>query len=138
MIEPIEQVNRRIADAAFEKLLKILREQRPETDLSLLETAYAFAVEKHQDQFRQSGEPYIMHPIAVAEILMGLEMDIPTLCASLLHDVVEDTAVTQEEMVKRFGSEVAALVDGVTKLKLVVQDPFSRHTSQEVPETSQE
>ncbi len=78
--------------------------------------AYHFAVEAHKGQTRKSGEPYICHPLAVAEILADLQMDCSTIVAALLHDVVEDTPVTLEELEERFGSDVSHLVDGVTKL----------------------
>lgn len=78
--------------------------------------AYHFAAEAHKGQTRKSGEPYICHPLAVAEILADLQMDCSTIVAALLHDVVEDTPVTLEELEERFGSDVSHLVDGVTKL----------------------
>jgi GTP pyrophosphokinase len=81
-----------------------------------IEDAYRFAAVAHQDQMRKSGEPYIMHPVAVAEILSELQMDEITIIAALLHDVVEDTPVSLQEIKERFGEEVAYLVDGVTKL----------------------
>src|SRR5215470_13280164 len=112
------------ADAAFSALLDKVREGQPNADLDLLRRAYEFACEKHAGQVRRSGDAYITHPVAVAQILADLEMDVPTLGAALLHDVVEDTTVTQDEMVQRFGPEVAGLVDGVTKLDLVTSDLF--------------
>lgn len=126
-------------DAAFEQLLEAVTKYRPDADLNPLRAAYAFACEKHAGQTRKSGEPYITHPVAVAQILAGLEMDVPTLCAALLHDVVEDTSVTPEEMVERFGAEIGGLVDGVTKLKLVVGDAFTTHSPPEsAPQTPQD
>lgn len=88
----------------------------PDADLQLLKRAFAFASEAHAGQKRNSGEPYITHPVAIATILADLEMDMDTLVAGLLHDTVEDTGVTLEDIEKRFGREVAQLVDGVTKL----------------------
>ncbi|TYO95102.1 RelA/SpoT family protein [Desulfallas thermosapovorans] len=88
----------------------------PDADLQLLKRAFAFASEAHAGQKRISGEPYVTHPVAIAAILADLEMDMDTLVAGLLHDTVEDTGVTLEEIEKRFGREVAQLVDGVTKL----------------------
>lgn len=88
-----------------------------ETDQDLLKRAYAYAELHHRGQKRSSGEDYIIHPVAVAEILAGLQLDSMTLAAALLHDVVEDTKVTDEELAKQFGGEIAHLVDGVTKLK---------------------
>ena len=112
------------ADSAFEQIEKAVKRYNPESDLRLLRRAYEFACENHAGQERATGEPYITHPVAVAEILAGLEMDVPTLAAGLLHDLVEDTTVTQEEMVERFGQEVSDIVDGVTKLSLVSADLF--------------
>jgi len=128
-----------VTDAAFEQLLESVTKYRPDADLDLMRRAYAFACEKHAGQTRKSGEPYITHPLAVAQILAGLEMDVPTICAGLLHDVVEDTSVLPEEMTEKFGAEVAGLVDGVTKLKLVVEDAFMAHSPPDTaPRTPQE
>jgi len=88
----------------------------PEKDVELLQRAYALAREAHEGQVRKSGAPYIIHPIAVAEILLDMQMDAVTVAAAFLHDVVEDTPITLEELRKQFGDEVAKLVDGVTKL----------------------
>ncbi|NLM46439.1 MAG: bifunctional (p)ppGpp synthetase/guanosine-3',5'-bis(diphosphate) 3'-pyrophosphohydrolase [Firmicutes bacterium] len=87
-----------------------------EPDLALLERAYRFAVNAHQGQKRFSGELYITHPLGVAQILAELELDLDTIIAGLLHDVVEDTEVTLEQIEKEFGPDIAMLVDGVTKL----------------------
>ena len=88
--------------------------------LAKIEEAYRFAAEYHRDQRRRSGEPYINHPVEVAIILAGdLHMDEDTICAALLHDTVEDTDATMDELVSRFGQTVADLVDGVTKLTQV-------------------
>jgi GTP diphosphokinase / guanosine-3',5'-bis(diphosphate) 3'-diphosphatase len=94
---------------------------KPE-DLELIRRAYKYADEAHRGQLRRSGEPYITHPLAVATILAELRLDAVTLAAALLHDVVEDTKVTDDELVRQFGTEVAALVDGVTKLKRIKFD----------------
>lgn len=97
---------------------KILTDDK-QYDLSKIITAYEFAAKAHDGQFRSSGQPYIIHPLAVAYILLELGMDTDTICAAMLHDVVEDTPVTLEEVKKRFGQDVAMLVDGVTKLNQV-------------------
>ncbi|MBX5436495.1 MAG: bifunctional (p)ppGpp synthetase/guanosine-3',5'-bis(diphosphate) 3'-pyrophosphohydrolase [Alicyclobacillaceae bacterium] len=97
---------------------KVSRYAKPE-EVERIRRAYRFAEEAHRGQLRKSGEPYITHPLAVADILADLQLDPTTLTAALLHDVVEDTRVTDEELVRQFGAEVAALVDGVTKLKRI-------------------
>lgn len=103
-------------DELFEELKQYILRYHPSTDLSQVEKAYNVAKEAHKDQKRKSGEPYIIHPLCVAIMLAQLELDKETIIAGLLHDVVEDTAVTGEELEREFGSEVALLVDGVTKL----------------------
>ena len=85
-------------------------------DMERIEAAYRLAEEKHSGQFRQSGEPYIVHPLAVATIVAELGMDTESVMAALLHDVVEDTDVTLEQIEKLFGKEIASLVDWLTKL----------------------
>ncbi|MGC8668543.1 MAG: RelA/SpoT family protein [Chthonomonadales bacterium] len=105
------------ADEQFEAVCRQVTAYNPAADLALLRRAYTFACEKHAGQYRLSGDPYITHPLAVMEILASLEMDTPTLAAGLLHDVVEDTQLTVEDLTRLFGSEIAALVDGVTKLR---------------------
>ena len=94
---------------------KILDDDK-QYDLSKIITAYEFAEKAHEGQFRSSGAPYITHPLAVSFILLELGMDTDTICSAMLHDVVEDTDTTLEEIKKRFGQDVAMLVDGVTKL----------------------
>lgn len=100
----------------YDMLIARIRKYHPSTDVSLIEKAYKLAVEAHGDQRRKSGEPYIIHPLWVAIILADLEMDKETIAAGMLHDVVEDTKFTEEDIRKEFGAEVALLVDGVTKL----------------------
>ncbi len=99
-----------------EELLKSIKKYRPNTDLTMVEKAYQTAAKAHEGQFRKSGEPYIIHPICVAIILAELELDKETIIAGLLHDVVEDTMMTTEDVAREFGDEIALLVDGVTKL----------------------
>lgn len=103
-------------DVLYQKLIDTIRSYHPSTDLSMIEKAYHLADKAHQGQLRKSGEPYIIHPICVAIILAELELDKETIIAGILHDVVEDTAYTLEEITELFGNEVALLVDGVTKL----------------------
>ncbi len=100
----------------FEDLLKVLRESNRPYDFDKITQAYNYAEKAHDRQMRQSGEPYITHPLAVAQILVELGMDTETICAGLLHDVVEDTETTIGEIKKLFGDDVALMVDGVTKL----------------------
>ncbi len=100
----------------YDELIRSVRTYHPSDDLSMIEKAYQVAFEAHKDQKRKSGEPYIIHPLCVAIILADLELDKETIVAGLLHDAVEDTWMTYEEVEREFGSEVSLLVDGVTKL----------------------
>ncbi|HAF27058.1 MAG TPA: GTP pyrophosphokinase, partial [Lachnospiraceae bacterium] len=100
----------------YDSLIERVRKYHPSDDLSLIERAYKLANDAHKGQLRKSGEPYIIHPLCVAIILADLEMDKETIAAGLLHDVVEDTIFTTEEIKEQFGPDVALLVDGVTKL----------------------
>ena len=101
----------------YQDLIARVRKYHPSDDITMIEKAYQVASEAHKDQVRKSGEPYIIHPLCVAIILADLEMDKETIVAGLLHDVVEDTIMTDEEIRKEFGDDVALLVDGVTKLQ---------------------
>ena len=103
-------------DVLYRDLVASIRKYHPSDDLSMIEKAYQLADNAHKDQKRKSGEPYIIHPLCVAIILADLEMDKETIAAGLLHDVVEDTVYTEEQLAEIFGKEVALLVDGVTKL----------------------
>ena len=103
----------------LEPLVTLHRDVYPKADVAVLQQAYDVADQRHTGQFRKSGDPYITHPLAVATILADLGMDTTTLVAALLHDTVEDTGYSLEELEKDFGSEVAHLVDGVTKLDKV-------------------
>jgi GTP pyrophosphokinase len=103
----------------LENLLAKLETYNPNADRSLVVRAYAFAEKAHAGQFRISGDPYIQHPLGVALILAELELDIITIAASLLHDVVEDTHFTLQDIEREFGKEIADLVDGVTKLSRI-------------------
>jgi GTP pyrophosphokinase len=104
-------------DELFQDLIRRVRKYHPSDDISLIEKAYRVADEAHHGQVRKSGEPYIIHPLYVAIILADLELDKETIVAGILHDVVEDTIFTKEEIEEEFGPDVALLVDGVTKLK---------------------
>ena len=103
-------------DQLFDMLIARIRKYHPSTDVSMIRKAYETAKKAHGDQCRKSGEPYIIHPLWVAIILADLEMDKETIAAGLLHDVVEDTKVSEDEIREMFGEEVSLLVDGVTKL----------------------
>ena len=103
-------------DELYQELIRSVLKYHPSTDISMIEKAYQVASKAHEGQVRKSGEPYIIHPICVAIILADLELDKESIVAGLLHDVVEDTPMTPEDLAKLFGDEVALLVDGVTKL----------------------
>ena len=103
-------------EVGIEDLISTVKKQKGRRDTKIIQKAYDYAKAKHGDQLRKSGEPYIIHPLQVAYILATLGMDDNTICAALLHDVLEDTDTTYEELEKEFNSEVAYMVDGVTKL----------------------
>ena len=103
-------------DHLYDMLIARIRKYHPSTDVTMIKKAYELAQEAHGDQCRKSGEPYIVHPLWVAIILADLEMDKETIAAGILHDVVEDTQISEDEIRKDFGDDVALLVDGVTKL----------------------
>ena len=103
----------------YQDLIARVRRYHPSDDISMIEKAYLIAAKAHEGQVRKSGEPYIIHPLCVAIILADLELDKETIEAGLLHDVVEDTIMTTEEITKEFGADVALLVDGVTKLQQI-------------------
>ncbi len=105
-----------LVERLYAELEQKIRALRPKEDLSQLEKAYRMAAEAHKDQARQSGEPYMMHPLHVTLILADMQMDMVALITGLLHDTVEDTSLSLERIKKEFGPEVAACVDGVTKL----------------------
>ena len=110
---------RSTVNPVLEPLVAVHKEFYPKADLTLLQRAYEVADQRHADQLRRSGDPYITHPLAVANILAELGMDTTTLIAALLHDTVEDTGYTLEALTEDFGTEVGHLVDGVTKLDKV-------------------
>ncbi|MGH9816518.1 MAG: RelA/SpoT family protein, partial [Candidatus Acidiferrales bacterium] len=107
---------KRALDTRFAELLWKLKANRPGDDPALLRRAHEFAAEQHSTQLRQSGEPFLSHPIEVAHILADLKLDVTTLCAALLHDVVEDTKIPTERIAAEFGADVARLVEGATKI----------------------
>ncbi len=103
-------------EGRFEALLRQVKANRPTEDVSLIRRAWNFCVQHHQGQMRASGEPYIIHPLEVAEVLAELKMDATAIAAGLLHDAVEDTPATREEIQAAFGDQVAHIVEGVTKI----------------------
>ena len=111
----------------YQELINHVYKYHPSDDVSMIEKAYNVAKEAHKNQTRKSGEPYIIHPLNVAIILAELELDKETIIAGLLHDVVEDTIMTEEDLKREFGEDVALLVDGVTKLEKI---PLSSTLSQ--------
>src|SRR5690625_4237784 len=100
----------------IEEVIEEARQYLNEKDISFIRRAYNFAKDAHKDQFRKSGEPYIVHPVQVAGILVDLKMDPVTIAGGFLHDVAEDTPITIETIKTTFNDDVAKLVDGVTKL----------------------
>src|SRR5271155_6160457 len=114
-------------DARLEELLEKLRKNRPSEDPWVVRRAYEIAAERHRDQLRSSGEPYLTHLLEVAHILADMKMDATTLAAALLHDVIEDTEFPLSRLEERFGAEVALLVEGVTKIgRLNMMAPEAR------------
>src|SRR5271168_2599328 len=109
--EGIDEVDRK-----FQTLLATVRTNRPGDDLEIIRRSWQFCLQQHEGQKRASGEPYVIHPLEVAQVLAELKMDSTAIAAGLLHDAVEDTDVTSPEIAKRFGEQVAHIVEGVTKL----------------------
>ncbi len=105
-----------VKNKTIEDIISLVKQKKRFADTKLIMKAYNYAKEKHGDQLRKSGEPYIIHPLQVAYILADLGLDEATICAALLHDVVEDTDTTHEDLVRDFGEEIAEMVAGVTKL----------------------
>lgn len=106
----------KIQDVSIEDILQKMKSNNRKTNLKLIQKAYDLAKEKHGDQLRRSGEPYIIHPLQVAYTLACIELDEETICAALLHDVVEDTEVTNQYIETEFNKSIAEMVAGVTKL----------------------
>lgn len=105
-----------IENKSIQDVIALVKQKKRWSDTKTIMRAYQYALKNHGDQCRMSGEPYIIHPVQVAYILADIGLDVPTICAALLHDVVEDTKVTHQELVKDFGEEIAEMVAGVTKL----------------------
>jgi len=105
-----------VTQQKFAKLLKDVRANRPNEDLDLIQRAWDYCLKNHDGQLRASGEPYVIHPLEVAGVLAEMKLDSTAIAAGLLHDAVEDTPVTNEDIVEQFGEQVAHIVDGVTKI----------------------
>jgi len=113
---PSRTTDARAIEVRIEALLKQAQANRPNEDISLIRKAWEFCVSHHKDQTRASGEPYIVHPLEVAEVLVEMKLDATAVAAALLHDAVEDTPATSEEIGDKFGDQVAHIVEGVTKI----------------------
>ena len=100
----------------FEDIKDKVESYHPEADFDLLRRAYVFSAMKHKDQLRKSGEPYLIHPLEVASILADLRLDVTTVAVGLLHDILEDTLTTREDMEETFGPEITNLVEGLSKI----------------------
>jgi GTP diphosphokinase / guanosine-3',5'-bis(diphosphate) 3'-diphosphatase len=116
LVRSKEERNTRALQSRFLELVEKVRQARPSSDIELLRRAFDFAAEQHRSQLRKSGEPYLSHPLEVAHILADMKLDVTTLGAALLHDVVEDTRISTARVAERFGPEIARLVEGVTKI----------------------
>src|SRR5947209_7821208 len=107
---------RALIDARFRALLDTVRSHRPGDDVEIIRRAWEFSLEHHQGQVRASGEPYVLHPLEVAHVLAEMKLDSTAIAAGLLHDAVEDTPVTADDITRLFGEQVAHIVEGVTKI----------------------
>ncbi|MGA9805916.1 MAG: HD domain-containing protein, partial [Terriglobales bacterium] len=124
-----EQIATNVLTATrFRELMRKLRENRPHDDLGLVKKAYEFSQKHHAGQHRASGEPYLVHPLEVSNVLADMKMDSVSIAAGLLHDSVEDTSVTAVEIRQEFGEQVAHIVEGVTKISKI--DFSSREEAQ--------
>src|SRR5437588_158364 len=111
----------------FEDVLEKVRAYSPDADVELLRRAYVFSAFEHRGQVRHSGEPYLIHPLAVADFLADMKLDVVAIAAGLLHDVVEDTLTTIERIQELFGPEVAHVVQGVSKVKTELEELSFRY-----------
>ena len=122
-----EQIATNVLTATrFRELMRKLRENRPNDDLDLVKKAYEFSQKHHAGQHRASGEPYLVHPLEVSNVLADMKMDAVSIAAGLLHDSVEDTSVTSVEIRQEFGEQVAHIVEGVTKISKIDFSPEKR------------
>src|SRR5277367_2016486 len=112
----ISEAEREMLAAKFDELIETVRKNRPTDDTEIIRKAWDYCVEHHGAQKRASGEPYVLHPLEVAQVLAEMKLDSTAIAAGLLHDAVEDTPVTTEDISARFGEQVAHIVEGVTKI----------------------
>src|ERR1051326_3623890 len=114
--QPSSQKELKLLNGKFQQLLAKVAENRPTDDLEIIRKAYGFSLKHHQGQTRASGEPYLDHPLEVSLVLADLKLDSTAIAAGLLHDAIEDTPVTNEDIQREFGDQVAHIVEGVTKI----------------------
>src|SRR5947209_13017881 len=114
--QPASQKELKLLTAKFQQLQAKVAENRPSDDLEIIRKAYDFSLKHHEGQTRASGEPYLIHPLEVAIVLADLKLDSTAIAAGLLHDAIEDTPVTNEDIQREFGDHVVHIVEGVTKI----------------------
>ena len=114
--QPSSQKEQKLLTAKFKELLAKVAENRPKDDPEIIRKAYEFSLKHHQGQTRASGEPYLVHPLEVAVVLADMKLDSTAIAAGLLHDAIEDTEVTHEDVRREFGDQVVHIVEGVTKI----------------------
>src|SRR3954464_8447673 len=114
--QPASQKELKLLNARFQQLLAKVAENRPGDDLEIIRKAYDFSLKHHQGQTRASGEPYLIHPLEVSLVLADMKLDSTAISAGLLHDAIEDTPVTHEDIRREFGNQVVHIVEGVTKI----------------------
>jgi len=134
----IDNTHKRLIENTYNNLIQEIKSYRPGTSLKLIEDAYIFAAEAHKTQKRKTGEPYIIHPLTVALVLAQMRSDLESIAAGILHDVVEDTDHTLSEIATLFGTEIAQLVDGVTKIKQVKYVSKAPDSTQQADPDSEE
>src|ERR1700674_4721464 len=117
--QPASQKELKLLTAKFKQLLAKVAENRPNDDLQIIQKAYEFSLKHHQGQVRASGEPFLVHPLAVAIVLADMKLDSTAIAAGLLHDAIEDTPVTNEDIRREFGDQVVHIVEGVTKIEKI-------------------
>ncbi|MCI0407563.1 MAG: RelA/SpoT family protein, partial [Acidobacteria bacterium] len=129
-LQDLDTLNTVAKEAPKTEAFQKVRAYQPEADLELLRRAYVFSAREHRDQKRMSGEPYLVHPLEVAAILADLKLDVVCVASGLMHDVVEDTLATLEEVEQYFGKEVAHLIDGLTKISKIQFSTLEEHQAE--------